>query len=97
MAEEVETPTAPTTRERCSSDRQSAPLSDPRVSLTLRRGKLADYMPPPYPNEEAARAGNGGEYPESSWMHLLTCQVVFPQTFRSSSRPDTAVLYVQQR
>jgi ubiquinol-cytochrome c reductase cytochrome c1 subunit len=24
------------------------------------RGKLADYMPGPYPNEEAARAGNGG-------------------------------------
>jgi hypothetical protein len=24
------------------------------------RGKLADYMPRPYPNDEAARAGNGG-------------------------------------
>lgn len=28
-----------------------------------RPGKLADYMPPPYPNEEAARAGNGGALP----------------------------------
>jgi len=28
-----------------------------------RPGKLADYMPPPYPNEEAARAGNGGGLP----------------------------------
>jgi ubiquinol-cytochrome c reductase cytochrome c1 subunit len=25
-----------------------------------RPGKLADYMPPPYANEEAARAGNAG-------------------------------------
>jgi len=28
-----------------------------------RPGKLADYMPPPYPNEEAARASNGGALP----------------------------------
>lgn len=28
-----------------------------------RPGKLADYMPGPYPNEEAARAGNGGGLP----------------------------------
>lgn len=28
-----------------------------------RPGKLADYMPPPYPNEEAARAGNAGALP----------------------------------
>ncbi|WVO15505.1 hypothetical protein L204_103163 [Cryptococcus depauperatus] len=26
-------------------------------------GKLADYMPAPYPNDEAARAGNGGGLP----------------------------------
>lgn len=25
-----------------------------------RPGKLADYMPPPYANDEAARAGNAG-------------------------------------
>lgn len=30
------------------------------AELMQRRGKLADYMPPPYPNDEAARAGNGG-------------------------------------
>lgn len=28
-----------------------------------RPGKLSDYMPPPYPNEEAARASNGGALP----------------------------------
>jgi len=28
-----------------------------------RPGKPADYMPPPYPNEEAARAGNAGALP----------------------------------
>lgn len=28
-----------------------------------RPGKLSDYMPPPYPNEEASRAANGGALP----------------------------------
>lgn len=28
-----------------------------------RPGKLADYLPSPYPNEEAARAGNAGALP----------------------------------
>lgn len=28
-----------------------------------RPGKLSDYMPKPYPNEEAARAGNAGALP----------------------------------
>jgi ubiquinol-cytochrome c reductase cytochrome c1 subunit len=28
-----------------------------------RPGKLSDYMPSPYPNEEAARAANNGAYP----------------------------------
>jgi ubiquinol-cytochrome c reductase cytochrome c1 subunit len=28
-----------------------------------RPGKLADYMPAPYPNEEAARSGNAGALP----------------------------------
>ncbi|KAK0217990.1 cytochrome c1, component of the mitochondrial respiratory chain [Armillaria fumosa] len=31
--------------------------------MYMRPGKLADYMPPPYPNEEAARAGNAGALP----------------------------------
>ena len=28
-----------------------------------RPGKLSDYLPPPYPNEQAARASNGGALP----------------------------------
>jgi ubiquinol-cytochrome c reductase cytochrome c1 subunit len=28
-----------------------------------RPGKLSDYLPSPYPNEEAARASNGGALP----------------------------------
>ena len=35
-----------------------------------RPGKLADYMPPPYANEEAARAGNAGAYPPD--LSLIT-------------------------
>lgn len=35
-----------------------------------RPGKLADYMPAPYPNEEAARAGNGGALPPD--LSLIT-------------------------
>jgi len=31
--------------------------------MFTRTGKLADYMPPPYANEEAARAGNAGALP----------------------------------
>lgn len=35
-----------------------------------RPGKLADYMPPPYANEEAARAGNAGALPPD--LSLIT-------------------------
>lgn len=35
-----------------------------------RPGKLADYMPQPYPNEEAARAGNAGALPPD--LSLIT-------------------------
>jgi len=35
-----------------------------------RPGKLADHMPPPYPNEEAARAGNAGALPPD--LSLIT-------------------------
>jgi ubiquinol-cytochrome c reductase cytochrome c1 subunit len=35
-----------------------------------RPGKLSDYMPPPYPNEEAARAGNAGALPPD--LSLIT-------------------------
>jgi cytochrome c1 len=36
---------------------------DDEGAMFQRPGKLSDYMPPPYPNEEAARAGNGGALP----------------------------------
>jgi ubiquinol-cytochrome c reductase cytochrome c1 subunit len=37
---------------------------DAEGEMFQRPGKLADYMPKPYPNEEAAsRAGNAGAYP----------------------------------
>ena len=36
---------------------------DDQGEMFMRPGKLADYMPPPYPNEEAARAANGGALP----------------------------------
>lgn len=29
----------------------------------MRPGKLSDFVPSPYPNEEAARAANNGAYP----------------------------------
>lgn len=35
-----------------------------------RPGKLADYMPAPYPNEEAARAANNGGLPPD--LSLIT-------------------------
>jgi ubiquinol-cytochrome c reductase cytochrome c1 subunit len=35
-----------------------------------RPGKLSDYMPPPYPNEEAARASNQGALPPD--LSLIT-------------------------
>ena len=31
--------------------------------MYMRPGKLADYLPAPYPNEQAARAANAGAYP----------------------------------
>lgn len=31
--------------------------------MFMRPGKLADYLPAPYPNEQAARAGNAGALP----------------------------------
>eukprot|EP00835_Amoeboradix_gromovi_P006109 NODE_662_length_5423_cov_0.101991.p4 type:complete len:202 gc:universal NODE_662_length_5423_cov_0.101991:3172-2567(-) len=31
--------------------------------MYMRPGKLSDYLPPPYPNEQAARAANAGAYP----------------------------------
>ena len=36
---------------------------DDQGEMFQRPGKLSDYMPAPYPNEEAARASNGGALP----------------------------------
>jgi len=36
---------------------------DDKGEMFQRPGKLADYMPPPYPNEEAARASNNNALP----------------------------------
>ncbi|KNC97758.1 ubiquinol--cytochrome-c reductase catalytic subunit CYT1 [Spizellomyces punctatus DAOM BR117] len=36
---------------------------DDSGQMFMRPGKLTDAMPKPYPNEEAARAANGGAYP----------------------------------
>ncbi|KAF8845174.1 cytochrome c1, component of the mitochondrial respiratory chain [Paxillus ammoniavirescens] len=36
---------------------------DDNGEMFQRPGKLSDYLPAPYPNEEAARAGNGGALP----------------------------------
>jgi ubiquinol-cytochrome c reductase cytochrome c1 subunit len=38
--------------------------------MFMRPGKLADYMPRPYPNEEAARHANNGAYPPD--LSLIT-------------------------
>ncbi|XP_046397274.1 cytochrome c1, heme protein, mitochondrial-like [Ischnura elegans] len=36
---------------------------DESGNMFMRPGKLSDYFPKPYPNEEAARAANNGAYP----------------------------------
>ncbi|RKP39255.1 cytochrome C1 family-domain-containing protein, partial [Dimargaris cristalligena] len=36
---------------------------DEKGEMFTRPGKLSDYMPAPYPNEEASRAANAGAYP----------------------------------
>ena len=35
---------------------------DEEGNLTTRAGKLSDYFPNPYPNDEAAKAANNGEH-----------------------------------
>lgn len=37
----------------------------------MRPGKLSDKFPPPYPNEEAARAANNGAYPPDLTLMTL--------------------------
>lgn len=36
---------------------------DEAGNMYMRPGKLSDYFPSPYPNEEAARAANNGAFP----------------------------------
>jgi cytochrome c1 len=36
---------------------------DEAGNMYMRPGKLSDYFPNPYPNEEAARAANNGAFP----------------------------------
>lgn len=36
---------------------------DDNGNMFMRPGKLSDYFPNPYPNEQAARAANNGAYP----------------------------------
>ena len=43
---------------------------DDNGEMFQRPGKLSDYLPGPYPNEEAARAGNGGALPPD--LSLIT-------------------------
>lgn len=43
---------------------------DDQGEMFQRPGKLSDYMPGPYPNEEAARASNGGSAPPD--LSLIT-------------------------
>lgn len=42
---------------------------DDEGNMFDRPGKLSDYMPSPYPNEEAARAGNAGALPPDVRLH----------------------------
>lgn len=43
---------------------------DDNGQMFMRPGKLSDYLPKPYPNEEAARAANGGALPPD--LSLIT-------------------------
>ena len=43
---------------------------DANGEMFQRPGKLSDYLPAPYPNEEAARAGNAGALPPD--LSLIT-------------------------
>lgn len=65
------------------------------------RGKLADYMPAPYPNEEAARAGNNGGLPpdlslivkarHGAAVSLLSSLYAQTLTCRTTSTPFSLV------
>lgn len=39
--------------------------------MFMRPGKVSDYIPPPYPNEEAAAAANNGAVPPDLSLIVL--------------------------
>lgn len=47
----------------CAYRHQIKDGPDDQGNYFERPGKLSDYFPSPYPNEEAARAANNGAYP----------------------------------
>ncbi len=55
-------PSPPATRFPADPNDKGEIFDDKGERLT-RAGTLADYFPPPFPNEEAARANNGGDLP----------------------------------
>ena len=65
-----------------------------------RPGKLSDYMPSPYPNEEAARFANNGAYPPD--LSLITkvwhthTQLQPPRRARCATPPRPAVALVSR-
>lgn len=44
---------------------------DDKGKMFMRPGKLADHVPDPYPNQEAARAANNGAYPPDLSMIVI--------------------------
>lgn len=74
--------------------------------MFMRPGKLADYMPGPYPNEEAARAGNAGALPPDlslmtqarhggavrlTWRVFL--RILTRACFRTTSSPSSPAMW----
>lgn len=57
------------------------PQPDDKGEFPDRPGRLSDYFPKPFPNEEAARAANGGAYPPdfSTLAKARTYERGFPQ------------------
>lgn len=54
------------TEEQAKAEAEEAMVTDgpdEQGNMFKRPGKLSDYIPSPYPNEEAARAANNGAFP----------------------------------
>ena len=68
---------------------------DEEGNMFMRPGKLADYCPRPYPNEEAARAANNGAYPpdltlielarHGDCVSITSCNFMFTATLTCCS------------